>query len=331
MDIPWERSTLARLNATMALAEERFSEPPGQQFAATFNPAKGEKLFAESGHTITELLKIADAGKPLPRFPLNVKLRATVKFKVSEVESQNVIGVLPGTDPKLKDEYVVYGAHLDHLGIGENLKGDKIYNGAMDDGSGLASLLAIANLMKSEGVKPKRSVLFVAVTGEEKGLQGSRYYSMSPTVPARNIVADINMDMYLPLYPLKYLEVQGLEESTLGTEIRAAAQTEGVIVQADKEPERNLFIRSDQYSFIKQGVPALAFKFGYDLGSPEEKLAKAWLRDRYHAPSDDLQQPVDKAAAAKFNRIMMRLGGRVASNEARPHWNENSFFRRFAN
>jgi hypothetical protein len=330
MDIPWERAALSRLNATMTLADDRLGETPGQQLAVTFNPAYGDKLLAGSGHTMSELLALADEGKPLPRFPLNLSLRATLRMKESEVESQNVIAMLPGSDPKLKDEYVVFGGHLDHLGTGAAVGGDSIYNGAMDDGSGIASLIEIATLAKQEKLRFRRSVLFVAVTGEEKGLLGSRFFTHNPTVPLDKIVADINMDMYLPLYPLKYLEVQGLGESTLGAEIRAAAEKSGVLVQADKEPERNLFIRSDQYNFIKSGIPALAFKFGWDEGSPEEKLAKDWLRDRYHAPSDDLSQPVDKAAAAKFNRIMLELGARVANADARPRWNEDSFFRRFA-
>ena len=330
LDIPWARSTLSRLNATMALADENLAEAAGQQFGATINPAYADKILAGSGHTFAEILALADAGKALPRFKLNLSLRATLKMQLSGTESQNVIGLLPGSDPKLKDEYVVFGGHLDHLGVGGAVNGDTIYNGAMDDGSGIASMIEVAILAQEEKLKFRRSVLFVAVTGEEKGLLGSRYFSAHPTVPMRNIVADINMDMYLPLYPLKYLEVQGLGESTLGSDIRAVAEKAGVIVQADKEPERNLFIRSDQYNFIKSGVPALAFKFGYDKGSPEEKLAKDWLRDRYHAPSDDLNQPVDRPAAAKFDRIMLELGARVANGEARPQWNDDSFFRRFA-
>jgi Zn-dependent M28 family amino/carboxypeptidase len=143
------------------------------------------------------------------------------------------------------------------------------------------------------------------------------------------VVADINMDMYLPLYPLKYLEVQGLDESSLGADIRAVCEKAGVIVQRDREPDRNLFIRSDQYNYIKHGVPALTFKFGYDVGSPEEKMAKDWLRERYHAPSDDLNQPVDKPAAARFNRLMLDLGMRVADASGRPSWNNDSFFKRF--
>ena len=328
MDIPWERSTLARLNPAMEL--EAVSDTPGQEFGATINPAHAEQFFAASGHTFAELLALVDQSKPLPRFPLHIRLLATEQMKTSEVESQNVIGVLPGSDPTLKNEYVVFGAHLDHLGVGAPINGDRVYNGAMDDGSGIASLIEIANIAKLENLRPKRSILFVAVTGEEKGLLGSQYFTSSPTVPLKNIVADINMDMYLPLFPLKYLQVMGLEESTLGAEVRAAAEKAGVTVQADPEPQRNLFIRSDQYNFIKQGVPAVTFKFGYVKGSPEEKLAKDWLRERYHAPSDDLNQPVDKAAAAKYNRLMLDLGMRVADASVRPHWNADSFFRRFA-
>jgi Zn-dependent M28 family amino/carboxypeptidase len=185
-------------------------------------------------------------------------------------------------------------------------------------------------MLKAQKTKLKRSVIFIAVTGEEKGLLGSRYFSVNPTVPKESIVADINMDMFLPLFPLRYLEVQGLAESTLGDNIREICQKEGIVVQADKEPDRNLFIRSDQYSFIRQGVPALAFKFGYEPGSPEEGTAKNWLQNRYHAPSDDLNQPVDTAAAAKFNRILLELGTKVANAKDRPQWNPNSFFRRFA-
>jgi hypothetical protein len=330
MDIPWDRGKLARLNPTMSLADKQLVETSGIQFSINVNPANAEKIFAASGHSFGEMLKLADADQALPRFPLNIGFRANVKLGHSQAESPNVVAVRPGSDPKLKNEYVIFSAHLDHLGIGQPINGDRIYNGAMDDASGVASLLEIATMMKERNLRLKRSVLFIAVTGEEKGELGSTYFANNPTVSKKSIVADINMDMYLPLFALKYLEVQGLAESTLGNDIRAACQTAGVQVQADKEPDRNLFIRSDQYSFIKQGVPALAFKFGYLPGSPEEALAKNWLKERYHAPSDDLNQPVDKTAAAQFNRILLDAGERVANAADRPHWNENSFFKRFA-
>jgi Zn-dependent M28 family amino/carboxypeptidase len=245
----------------------------------------------------------------------------------SEVKSENLVGVLPGSDPLLKKEYVVVSAHLDHLGIGEPVKGDRIYNGAMDDASGDASLIEIARAMKAS--KPKRSILFLSVTAEEKGELGSQYFAAHPTVSGP-IVADINMDMYLPLFPLKYLEVQGLGESTLGDDVRAVAGEAGVQIQADKEPEHNRFIRSDQYSFIKKGVPSLAFKFGWLPDTPEAKTFKAWYAERYHGPADDLSQPVDLAAAAQFNNILAKLALRVADADQRPSWKADSFFRRFA-
>jgi hypothetical protein len=331
MDIPWSRATLARLSPTMSLADPALEEIKGMKFNVRINPEHADKVFAGSGYSFTDLLAMADADQPLPTFSLKLNFRATVQVKSSQVESQNVVATLPGTDSNLKDEYVVYSAHLDHLGIGEPINGDKIYNGAMDDASGIATLLEIATMLKDQKIRLKRSVVFLAVTGEEKGLQGSRYFVNNPTVPGQRIVADLNVDMFLPLFPLKFLEVQGLAESTLGDQIRAACQRAGVAVQADKEPDRNLFIRSDQYSFIRQGVPALAFKFGYEKGSKEEKIAKEWLKNRYHAPSDDLEQPVDTTAAAEFNRILLDLGQRVANAKERPRWNTDSFFRRFAN
>jgi Zn-dependent M28 family amino/carboxypeptidase len=334
VEVPWERATLRRLAPTMQLADERFAASRGQQFGATLNPASAFKLFAMSGHSFAELLAIADQGKPLPRFPLRVNLRVTERMNVSDGESQNVIGLLPGSDPVLKREYVVFGAHLDHLGmiapVPGDAKNDRIYNGAMDDGSGVASLIEIATLANEGKLRPKRSILFVAVTGEEKGMLGSTYFAANPTVPKGAIVAEINMDMYLPLYPLKILEVYGLEESSLGADVRAVADRYDVSIIPDREPQRRLFIRSDQYSFIKEGIPAIFFKFGWEPGSPEEKASKDWLRDRYHAPSDDTSQPVDKAAAAKYNRIMLDLGLRVADAKDRPHWNADSFFKRFA-
>jgi Zn-dependent M28 family amino/carboxypeptidase len=144
------------------------------------------------------------------------------------------------------------------------------------------------------------------------------------------MVADLNMDMFLPLFPLRSVTVYGLNESDLGDQIRAVAKEQGVAVQDDQEPERNIFIRSDQYSFIRRGIPALALKFGYEKGSPEEKIAKTWLKERYHAPSDDTNQPVDLAAAARFDGLVLAFAEAVADRTDRPHWNQTSFFRRFA-
>lgn len=330
IEVPWSRTSASRLQPEMELADPALREGEGERIALRINPERAEKFFEGSGHTYAEMEGAVKADQPLPHFALTKTVRAKIGVKRWKVASKNVAGVLPGSDEKLRNEYVVVSAHLDHVGVGEPVDGDRIYNGAMDDASGIASLIEIARAMHDASAKPRRSILFLAVTGEEKGLLGSKYFAAHPTVDGRNIVADLNMDMFLPLFPLKWLEVQGLGESTLGDDVREAAAGVGVQVQADKEPDRNRFIRSDQYSFIRKGVPALAFKFGYVPGDAEEKTFRAWYHDRYHAPSDDAKQPVDLAAAAHFNDILVRLAARVANAAERPRWKSDSFFRRFA-
>jgi Zn-dependent M28 family amino/carboxypeptidase len=328
MEVPWERVSANRLEERMSLAGPAYAARAGS-FAATWNPAKTGELFDGSGHTFAEILDAADRDRPLPHFALPVKVRAHTAITTEKVQSRNVVGVRPGVDPALKDQYVIVSAHLDHLGVGRPVNGDAIFNGAMDDASGIASLIEIARALKTGDVTTRRPIVFLAVTGEEKGELGSRYFADHPTVTGR-IVADINMDMFLPLFPLRYLEVQGLDESTLGDDIRAVAAAAHVEVQADKEPQANRFIRSDQYSFIKKGVPALAFKFGWIPGSPEEEIFKDWYRTRYHGVADDANQPVDLEAAAQFNNILAALIERVADAAQAPEWKPDSFFRRFA-
>lgn len=330
MDVPWPRVALSRFQPSMSLDYADLDESFGLKLGVTINPAHLDKWLAGSGHSAEEILALAKERKPLPHFPLAAGLRAKVTVKRSTVESPNVIGVLPGSDPQLKNEYVVLSAHLDHLGIGEPINGDRIYNGAMDDASGVATLLDIAERFHEEKAKLRRSLLFVVVAGEEKGLLGSKYFAAHPTVKPEQMVADLNVDMFLPLFPLRILTVFGLDESDLGKQVRAVAEPMGIRVQPDQEPQRNLFIRSDQYNFIRRGVPSLAFKVGYEKGSPEEATAKQWLKERYHAPTDDLQQPVDLKAAADFNTVLLRLAEAVANQSERPTWNSDSFFRRFA-
>jgi Zn-dependent M28 family amino/carboxypeptidase len=329
-DIPWARSTLARLQPSMSLADPSLDETASQQFSVTMNPAHADRLFAGTGHTFAELLALVDADKPLPHFQLPTRVKATVKVARAEVESQNVAGLLRGSDPRRRDEFVAVSAHLDHLGVGEPINGDRIYNGAMDNASGVAAMLEVATELHERGAKPARSILFVAVTGEEKGELGSKYFAAHPTVPRDRIVADVNTDMFLPLFPLKTLMVLGLDESDLGADIRAVAKDLGLAVQADPEPQRNRFVRSDQYSFVKVGVPALAMKVGYDPGSPQAEIARKWTAERYHAPSDDLQQPMDLAAADKYVDVVRELSLRIANRTDRPKWNDSSFFKRFA-
>jgi hypothetical protein len=325
-DVPWARSALARFQESMSLADQDLVDYKSLKLGATINAAHADKWLAGSGHTITELLDLVTAGKPLPRFPLVPSLRARVKVIRRDIESQNVVAIRPGSDPTLKNEFVVLSAHLDHVGVGEPIDGDKIYNGAMDDASGVAAMLEIANQLT---VTTKRSLLFVAVTGEEKGLLGSRYFTAHPTVDAKRMVADLNMDMFLPLYPFKVLTVYGLNESDLGDAIRMVARPMNLQVQDDPEPVRNIFVRSDQYNFIRHGVPAVMTDIGNLKGSKEAAIEKAWLDKRYHAPSDDLKQPIDLQAAADYVEFMRRLTLNVADAPARPQWKPNSFFRRF--
>ena len=314
----------------ITLSDREIQNLSGQLVSLSFTARGAEKILAGTGHTLVEIAQLVKDGKPLPKFavPGTVKMHATLARDT--FAAANVAALFDGSDPALKNEYVVMTSHLDHVGIGRAFNGDAIYNGAMDDASGIAAMLQIAHMLKASGAATKRSILFVAVSAEEKGLLGSRYFAAHPTVPFDRIVGNINLDMFLPLYPLKVIEVQGFAESSLGESVRVVARELGVEVQTDREPDQNRFIRSDQYSFIRRGVPALAFKFGYEFGTPDEKTRLAWVRERYHQPSDDLNQPVDLEAAAKFNRVIMALLRRVADDGARPTWNADSFFKRFA-
>ena len=330
MDIPWSRIALNRAHPSMDLDYPEFNETEGAKLAVTVNPANAEKFFAGSGHSFEEIAALGKDRKPLPHFRLAVSLAAKTNVEVTKVESANLVAKLPGSDPALKDEYVILSAHLDHIGIGEPINGDRIYNGAMDDGSGSALILDMAANFKKNPEKLRRSILFVLVTGEEKGLLGSKYFAAHPTVAPKSIVADVNVDMFLPIVPLKLLTVLGLDDSDLGDRAREIARGQGVKVQPDPEPLRNLFVRSDQYNFIRHGVPSVIMGVAPEPGSGEQKLFKDWLTERYHAPSDDVNQPVDLAAAAKYEEIVRALLINVANDGHRPQWKPDSFFRRYA-
>jgi Zn-dependent M28 family amino/carboxypeptidase len=330
MDMPWSRISVNRNHPSMDLADAEFNETPGLQLGVTFNPASAEQLFAGSGHTFTEIAALGKDRKPLPHFALPVSLKANAIILTKSLESSNIVAKLTGSDPALKNEFVVLSAHIDHIGIGAPINGDRIYNGAMDDGSGSALVMDIAASLKAHPEKIHRSILFLLVTAEEKGLLGSKYFAAHPTVPPKSIVADVNVDMFLPIVPLKILKIEGIEESDLGTRAAAIAQSMGIKPIADPEPLRNAFIRSDQYSFIKKGVPSVKCDVGFELGTPEQKIFKDWLTNRYHAPSDDVNQPVDLQAAASYEEFTRRLLLETANTPARPQWKPDSFFRRYA-
>jgi Zn-dependent M28 family amino/carboxypeptidase len=315
--------------AAVAKRHPALADDHGEMFSASFNPAQAEKLFAGTGHTFAELLALADAQKPLPRFPLGKSIAAKVTTEMTHVESPNIAAKLIGSDPKLKSEYVLVSAHLDHLGVGAPIHGKTIYTGAMDDASGVATVLEVAKKFSEAKTRPKRSMLFLVFTAEEKGLLGSRYFAGHPTVPESEIKADLNLDMFMPIFPLKKLHVMGLEQSTLAEQAKAVGAEHSIEIAVDPEPDRNSFIRTDQYSFVQAGVPALAFKFGWTMGSPEYKAWRGWLAQRYHSTDDDLTQPVDLAAAAQFNSFLADLARKVADDPSTPHYLDSSFFRRF--
>src|SRR4029077_17050926 len=246
------------------------------------------------------------------------------------VESSNIVAKLTGSDPALKNEFVVLSAHIDHIGIGAPINGDRIYNGAMDNGSGSALAMDIAASLKAHPEKVQRSILFLLVTAEHKGLLGSKYFAAHPTVPSKSIIADVNVDMFLPIVPLKILKIEGIEESDLRPRARAIAQSMGIKPTADPEPLRNAFIRSDQYNFIKKGVPAVKCDVGFELGTPEQKIFKDWLTHPYHAPSDDVNQTVHLSSAPLYEEFTRRLLLETANTPARPQWKPDSFFRRYA-
>lgn len=328
-DIPWDRSKLSRFMPAVAIADPSLDETFGQQVAITFNPARAEKLFTGSGRTFAEILALSNDGKVLPRLALPSRARVKVAITATRVESDNVIGVLRGTDPALGNEYVAISAHLDHVGVGEPINGDRIYNGAMDNASGIATLIETAAAAAVRGGF-KRNLVFAAVTAEEKGLLGSRYFASRIPMQAGTIVANLNTDMFLPLFPLESVVVQGLEESDLANDLKRVARPLAIEVLSDPEPERNAFVRSDQYSFIKTGVPALSLKVGFTRDSAEHQIVKRWRSERYHAPSDDLDQPIDRQAAEDFGKVYLALVAEVANRPTRPQWNRDSFFRRFA-
>jgi hypothetical protein len=328
VDLPWPRLVnsimTTQLKPNLPEFEDRWQLP----VSGAVNPAVADQLLAGTGHTLEELTTLNKERKPLPHFAIPAKLRAKVVYEPGKLSSRNVVAMIPGSDPVLKNQYVLISAHLDHVGVGRPVNGDSIYNGAMDNASGVATLIETARRIQA-GPSPKRSILFLACNGEEEGELGSEAFAAQPTVPIKSIVADINLDMYLPLFPLKILRAYGLSESDLQSYVETAARENGIQVQNDPHPEQNIFIRSDQYSFIQKGIPSIFLSFGYNPDTPEEKMIDAWFKERYHGPTDDTKQPVDKPAAAKFNRLMATLAIQIADAAQRPKWNSDSFFRRF--
>ncbi|UTA67918.1 M28 family peptidase [Emticicia sp. 21SJ11W-3] len=246
-----------------------------------------------------------------------------------DTESFNVIGKVEGSDPKLKNEFVIHSAHLDHLGVGKPVNGDSIYNGAHDNASGVACALEIARAYTKLATKPKRSVVFAMMTAEELGLLGSGYFNALPTLPKQQIVADINTDMPTIMAPLESVAPLGAEHSSLQKVVEEAAGYVGLNVEPDPDPSEGRFVRSDQYNFVKAGIPALHIKYGYKKTTIEKNLAekvKVWREANYHKPSDEVNDTFVWSAGRKYAQVNFLISYLVAQNPARPAWNKGDFF-----
>ena len=266
-------------------------------------------------------LLAAGGGKStLPSFDIPARLEAHFTLSAKDISSPNVLALLPGSDPVLKDQIVVIAAHLDGYGFGTPVAGDALYNGALDDAAYVALLIQFADDLKAGHRALKRSVLFCAFTGEEKGLLGSTYFVEHPTIPKQNFAADINLDQLRPLFPLKILTALAVDQTTLGATAREVATPMGIEIRPDHEPERGLLHRADQWPFLRAGVPAISFIFGYDPGTDAEQRYREWYQVRYHRPQDDLTQPVDFDAAATFDQFFYRLVEAVATTPDRPRF-----------
>ena len=259
---------------------------------------------------------------------LDMTMEGRVVTHHTNIISQNVIGVIPGTDSKLKDEYVIHTAHIDHLGITAPVKGDSINNGAHDNASGVACLLEIAKLYTK--AKLKRSILIVFLTSEEKGLLGSGYFASNPVVPKEKIVADINTDMPTIIAPLLSIVPLGAQHSTLMKPVQEAARYLNLEVAEDHIPEQVRFVRSDQYSFIRQGIPALHIKYGLKTNDPSLDLRKKiedWTNEHYHKPSDEFSDAAfDFEAGVVYAKLNFLIGWQVANSSKKPVWNKGDFF-----
>jgi hypothetical protein len=329
--LPWSRTVIGAGFPSMrwlgpdGIPSDSF---PSIKVGAVLSQSASERLFEHASKSWLDVQRDADASQP-QGFALPVTASMRVVSTHEAIASPNVIAVLPGSDPKLNLEYVVYTAHVDHLGIGKPIHGDSIYNGAVDDASGVAAMLVMAKAFKSMPHAPARSVMFLAVTGEEKGLLGSDYFAHFPTVPIGSIVADINMDGASVFYTFKDIVPLGAPDSSLEAVVQRDAELLGLKVSPAPEPAQNYFVRADQYSFVRQGVPSVFITEGEEAKDPNfnaKKFNDDWTATRYHSPSDDMNQPFDFDAAVEFMQVDFLVGCDIAQNPQRPTWKPGDFF-----
>ncbi|WP_246074098.1 M28 family peptidase [Hymenobacter jeollabukensis] len=326
-----KRGAYSVLDAKGKVAASRSYVPGvGLRLVGATTAATLQRLFASAQADTGKVLSTLRGGKPAS-LPLRTVARVDFGNTYKDIESYNVVGQLPGSDKVLSKEYVVHSAHLDHLGVAAAVKGDSIYNGAHDNASGVASVLEIARLYSQlkDKQRPKRSVLFVLQTGEELGLLGSAYFAANPTVPKSKIVADVNTDMPTIIAPLLSVVPLGAQHSSLMEPVQRAAKYLDLSVENDPEPEQNRFIRSDQYSFVMQGIPALHIKYGNKTADGKNNLSELvqkWRADTYHKPQDDINGLFDFDAGVKYVQLNFLIGYQVANDPQRPTWNKGDFF-----
>ena len=291
---------------------------------------KTKELFALAGKDFDALEKLA-ARRDFQPVDLHVKASLGLRNTIRTINSKNVVGKLEGSDPLQRDQYVIYTAHWDHLGIGPEVNGDKIYHGAADNASGVAGMLELAGAFAQAQPPPKRSILFLSVTAEEKGLLGSQYYAEHPLYPLKKTVADINMDGMNLLGRTSDVEIVGMGQSTLDDELRAAAMQQGRVVKPDAEPEKGYYYRSDHFNFAKVGVPALDPSEGLDfLGKPPGwgmKMRDKYTREDYHKPSDQIKPYWDLSGAVQDLQLLGEVGYRIANLKTFPIWKTGSEFK----
>jgi Zn-dependent M28 family amino/carboxypeptidase len=291
---------------------------------------KARELFTAARQDLDGLKKAA-LSRDFQPVPLDARLSVTIVNQVREVSSRNVLGRLPGSDPALADQHILYTAHWDHLGRDATREGDQIFNGARDNATGTAALLEIAEAFTRLPSPPRRSILFVAVTAEEQGTFGSRWYAMNPLFPLEKTVAAINMDALNPWGATRDMLVIGMGQNTLEDDLAAVVKAHGRVLVADPEPEKGYYYRSDQFELAKVGVPALYADGGTQLiGKPEglgKQLNDAYAERDYHAPSDEVKPDWDLSGLAGDARVLFEVGLRVAQADRWPEWKPGSEFK----
>jgi len=287
-------------------------------------------IFKMAGQDFDALKKQA-ATREFKPLPLGLTASLGINNTLRTIDSHNVVAKLEGSDPAHKDEYVVYSAHWDHFGIGTPVKGDKIYNGALDNASGVATVLEIARAFTQVQPAPKRSILFLMVTAEEQGLLGSQYYATNPIYPLDKTLANINIDGVNQWGRTKDLTIIGLGASELDDYIKAAAAEQQRTLRGDPEPEKGFYYRSDHFNFAKQGVPALDPDAGIEfIGKPAEygkQKRDEYTEHDYHAPSDEVKPDWDLTGAADDAELLFAVGYRVANADKYPEWRAGNEFK----